>query len=192
MRIKTPREKRVLYIKTCIRWILYIMLIILGFCIMTSGSLMKPVVLVPIAAAIAVNNNMYASMVTGTVCGLMTDIACGRLFGYNAQLLLVSCAAVTLVYEMYLRKKFFNYLCMTALISFVQCRLDYEFYYKIWSYENVERIFTGVTMRVWIYTVISSVFVYFTVKGIDKLLLPKNHFTIEEVMKLSSQPEIKR
>jgi cell shape-determining protein MreD len=126
-----------------------------------------------------------AAAVTGAVCGFLTDMACGRLFGYNAVLLTVFCVAVSLVFELYLRNKFANYLWITALVSFLQCWLDYKFYFEIWGYENVERIFYHVTMKVWIYTVISSVIVYLIYKLINRFLMPKEHLTIEEVIKTS-------
>ena len=80
MRLKTPREKRILYTKTTIRWILYYLLIFLFFTIMTSGTYTKPILLVPAAICIAIGNDVMASAVTGAVCGFLTVMACGRLF----------------------------------------------------------------------------------------------------------------
>lgn len=183
MRIKTSRERRILRFKTVFRWILYYLLIMLSFIIMTSGTWLKPVLLVPVALCIAVNNDLLGSAFTGAFCGLLTDIACGRLFGYNAVLLTVFCVAVSLSFELCLRYKFINFMWVSALVSFIQCWLDYKFYYQIWNYSDVERIFTHVTMHVWILTVISAVFIYLIVKVINHFLLPKTHLTIEEVIK---------
>ena len=116
MRLKTPREKRILYIKTTVRWILYIIIILLSFTLMTTGSWLKPVFLVPVAICIAISNDTMISAYTGAFCGFMIDIACGRLFGYNAVLLTVFCALVSLLYELYLRKKFLNYLWITCFV----------------------------------------------------------------------------
>ena len=104
MRIKTTREQRILYFKTALRWTLYYVLIFFSFIIMTSGTWRKPVLLVPIALAIAVNNNQYGSVVTGAICGFLIDIACGKLFGYNAVILAFFCIVVSLLFELYLRK----------------------------------------------------------------------------------------
>lgn len=183
MRLKTPREKRILYTKTTVRWILYYVLILFFFTIMTSGTFTKPILLVPAALCIAVGNDVMASAVTGAVCGFLTDMACGRLFGYNAVLLTVFCVAVTLVFELYLRNKFFNFLWITAVVSFLQCWLDYQFYYKMWDYENVERIFFSVTLKVWLYTIASSVVIYLIFKTINRFLMPREHLTIEEAIR---------
>ena len=185
MKIKTPREKRILYIKTIVRWILYISIIFISFTAMTIGTWKKPMLLVPVALCIAINNDTMLSAYTGALCGFLTDIACGRLFGYNAVLLTIFCTAVSLIYELYLRKKFFNYLWITAIVSFIQCWLDYKFYYEMWDYADVELIFTEYSFKIWIYTMISSVVIYLIFSIINKFLMPKEHLTIEEVIKSS-------
>ena len=185
MRLKTPREKRILYFKTTLRWFLYYFIIFSCFIIMTSGSLKKPVLLVPVALLIAVNNDLMASAYIGAFCGFLIDIACGRLLGFNAVLLTVFCVAATLVFELYLRKKFINYLVTISAASFLQCWLDYKFFYEIWGYADVELIFSSVTLKVWLYTVISTVILYILFKIINNLLMPKEHLTIEEVIRTS-------
>ena len=185
MRLKTPREKRILYFKTTLRWTIYFVIIMASFIIMTSGTWKKPVLLVPVALCIAVNNDLMASAYTGAFCGFLIDIACGRLLGYNAVILTVFCILITLIYELYLRRKFFNFMLISAAVSFLQCWLDFKFYYEIWDYENTDRIFRSVTLKVWLYTVISSVIMYFLFKIVNNLLMPKEHLTIEEVIKTS-------
>ena len=164
------------------RWLLYYLVIFISFLIMTSGTLLKPILLVPIAICIAIDNNQYASVLTGAVCGFLIDISCGKLFGYNAVILSFFCIVVSLLFELYLWHRFTNYI-ITAAVSYIQCRLDYKFYYQIWNYENVERIFTHVTLKVWVYTVISAVFVYLVIALINRFLMPKEHLTIEEAIK---------
>ena len=183
MRIKTTREQRILYIKTVARWVMYYIIILASFVIMTSGTWLKPVLLVPAALCVSLSSGQYSSAVTGAVCGFLTDIACGRLFGYNAVLLTFFCVISSLLFELYLRRKFINYFLITAAVSFIQCGLDYKFYYQMWKYDHVSRIFSRYTLRIWIYTMISSVFVYILYKITDRFLMPKTHLTIEEAIK---------
>ncbi len=185
MRLKTTREKRILYFKTTLRIFLYGLIVMAGFIYMTCGTWTKAVVLVPTAVCVALNADVLVSAFVGAFCGFLIDIACERLFGYNAVLLAVFCAAISLVYELYFRKRFFNYLWITALAAFLQCRLDYEFYYKMWNYENVERIFHTMTLKVWGYTMISAVIIYIIFAVINKFLMPKAHLTLEDVIKTS-------
>lgn len=192
MRIRTTREQHILRFKTTLRWMIYYLLIFISFIIMTSGTLYKPILLVPLAVGIAVNNNIYASAVTGAICGFLIDICCGKLFGYNAVILTVFCIAANLVFELYLKDRFINYFIITAAAAFLQCWLDYKFYYQIWDYEHVGRIFRTVSMKVWLYTVISSVFVFLVLKLVNRLLMPREHLTIEEAINTNIQTENRR
>lgn len=192
MRIRTTREQHILRFKTTLRWVLYYLLIFVSFIIMTSGTLYKPMILVPLSIGIAVNNNMYGSAVTGAVCGFLTDICCGKLFGYNAVVLTFFCILANLLFELYLKDRFINYMIITTVVSYIQCWLDYKFYYQIWEYENVGRIFVRVSLRVWIYTVISAVFVYLVLKLVNRFLMPREHLTIEEAINTNIQSENRR
>lgn len=189
MRIRTTREQHILRFKTTLRWVLYYLLIFVSFIIMTSGTLYKPMILVPMSIGIAINNNMYGSAVTGAVCGFLTDICCGKLFGYNAVVLTFFCILANLLFELYLKDRFINYMIITTVVSYIQCWLDYKFYYQIWEYENVGRIFVRVSLRVWIYTVISAVFVYLVLKLVNRFLMPREHLTIEEAINTNIQSE---
>jgi len=192
MRIRTTREQNILRFKTTLRWILYYLLIFVSFIIMTSGTLYKPIILVPLSIGIAVNNNMYGSAVTGAMCGFLTDISCGKLFGYNAVVLTFFCILANLLFELYLKDRFINYMIITTVVSYIQCWLDYKFYYQIWEYENVGRIFVKVSLRVWIYTVISAVFVYLVLKLVNRFFMPREHLTIEEAINTNIQSENRR
>ena len=192
MRIRTTREQHIFRFKTTLRWIIYYLLIFISFIIMTSGTLYKPILLVPLAVGIAINNNLYSSAVTGAICGFLIDICCGKLFGYNAVVLTVFCIAANLVFELYLKDRFINYIIITAAASFLQCWLDYKFYYQIWGYEHVGRIFRRVSMKIWLYTVISAVFVFLVLKLVNRLLMPREHLTIEEAINTNIQTENRR
>lgn len=183
MRIKTPREKKIHIIKTTIRWILYYIIIFFGFIFMTSGTFLKPVVLIPIAFCIACGSGQISSAVTGAVCGFLIDMSCGKLFGYNAVLISFFCIVLSLLFEHYLKRRFINVLITTAAAAFIQGWLDYRFYYQIWKYENVERIFSKVTLPVWFYTVISTAVVYFIIWLVNYFLIPKEHLTLDEAIK---------
>ena len=149
---------------------------------MNAGTWTKPILLVPAALCIAVNNDLMASAFTGAVCGFLIDVGCGRLFGYNAVLLTVFCVAVSLLFELYLRDKFINFFWINAVVSFIQCCLDFEFYYNIWQYDHAEMIFYEKTLKVWAYTIISSLFVYLVFRLINKKLMPREHLTIKEII----------
>ena len=49
-----------------------------------------------------------------------------------------------------------------------------------------------VSLRVWIYTVISAVLIFLVLKIVNRLLMPKEHLTIEEALNTNIQPENRR
>lgn len=187
MKIRTPREKRILYIKNILRWIITYAVIFICFLIMTSGTWLKPVLLVPAAVAAALANGQLSSAFTGAVCGYLIDIAGDKVIGTNAVILTVFSVVISLLYEYYLRNKFVNYMIITAVVSYVVLWLDYKFYYEMWEYEYVERIFSQTSMKVWAYTIVSAVVIYFIFELINHYLMPKNHVTIEEAVSTAVQ-----
>lgn len=187
MKIRTPREKRILYIKNILRWIITYAVIFICFLIMTSGTWLKPVLLVPAAVAVALANGQLSSAFTGAVCGYLIDIAGDKVIGTNAIILTVFSVVISLLYEYYLRNKFVNYMIITAVVSYVVLWLDYKFYYEMWEYEYVERIFAQTSMKVWAYTIVSAVVIYFIFELINHYLMPKNHVTIEEAVSTAVQ-----
>ena len=99
------------------------------------------------------------------------------------------CIAANLVFELYLKDRFINYFIITAAAAFLQCWLDYKFYYQMWKYKDVGRIFRRVSLRVWVYTVIASVFVYFIIQLINRFLMPKEHLSLEEAITTRNQQQ---
>lgn len=187
MKIKAAKEKKILTFKTVLRWFLYIVIILMCFTFMMSGRLLKPVLLIPAAICVAMNTGELQASFTGALCGFLIDIACGRIFGYNALILTIICTAVSLIFLNYLRKRFLNFLVITALSSLISGLLDYRFYYSIWDYENVTAIFKSVTMPVFAYTVIAAIPVYLVFMLVNKFLMPKRRISISEALRVNQE-----
>jgi hypothetical protein len=47
-------------------------------------------------------------------------------------------------------------------------------------------------MKIWLYTVISAVFVFLVLKLVNRLLMPREHLTIEEAINTNIQTENRR
>ena len=183
MRIKTTREKRILIFKTTLRWFLYLLLIFLSFFFMTAGTLIRPILLIPVAVCIASNTGEVQSAFIGALCGIFIDLSCNKLFGYNAVILCIACVIVSLSYSHVLRQKLVNTLIVTTIISLIQGLLDYNFYYDIWGYEDSSLILKKITLPVILLTILSTIIIYGIFHIINKLLMPKPHLSIEEAIK---------
>lgn len=160
------QQRRRYYLLQTLQWILFAVFIAAAFITTTAGSSLKPLVLLPLALCISSHTGEMQAMAVGTISGLLLDVACGKLIGYNAVWLVVCCVAVSLLYTYMLRQKLINILLLTAACTLVQGYLDFTFYHAIWGHEDVGLIYTEVILPSNGLTVLSTVAVYFVIKFI--------------------------
>lgn len=181
-RIKTRRitahEKKNL----AVRWILYAVIIIFCYITATSGSFRKPLLLIPVALCIASYAREHTALIIGIICGLLLDIVCGKLIGFNAIILCLMCIGISLLYKHFLMHRLLSFMALAAAGIFIQGVLDYFFFYAIWNYSNVSFIFTNHIIPCCIYTLISALPVYAVIHNINRLLRPNTVRTIEEAV----------
>ena len=149
-----------------LQWILFLIIISICYLAETSGSYLKPLLLLPLALCIASHTGELQAMAVGAVCGLLLDLACGKLLGFNAFLLVIGCVLVSLLYRYFLRQKLINMLLLTAVCALIQGGLDYVLYYALWGYEDVFLIWQKIIFPSCLMTIVSSVFFYFINKKI--------------------------
>lgn len=151
-----------------IQWAIFLALIFLCYLAETAGSMVKPLLLIPLALCIASHAEEMQAMAVGTVCGFLLDCACQKLPGFNAVILTICCVMVSLLYRYFLRQKLLNMLWITAFCALLQAFLDYVFYYALWGLEDVELIWQNLFMPSCIMTEISAVFFYILIYWITK------------------------
>ena len=151
-----------------VKWLAYALLIAVCFFAETSGSYVKPLLLIPAALCISSHTGEIQSAAVGTVCGLLLDIACGKLLGYNAVWLVICCVAVSLLHNYYLREKLLSMLILTAICTTLQGYLDFVFYYAIWGHDDVALVYTHYLLPSGIMTIIASIPLYFLIGSINR------------------------
>ncbi len=181
-KIKTRRitadEKRNL----AIRLVLYAVIILLCFVTASSGNFRKPLLLIPVALCISSYAREHTALITGIICGLLLDIVCNKLLGFNALLLCIMCLGMSILYKHLLMHKLLNFMVLAAAGIFIQGALDYFFFYEIWNYSNVSFLFIHHILPCCIYTLISALPVYAVIHNINRLLRPNTIRTIEETV----------
>ncbi len=165
-----------------VKWFAYALLIFVCYLLETSGSYLKPLFLIPAALCIASHTGEIQAMAVGTICGLLLDLACGKLLGYNAVWLVVSCVAVSLLHSYLLREKLLNMLFLTLVCTAVQGYLDFVFYYAVWEHENVSLIYTKVILPSGLMTVIAAIPLYFLINWIARICGSKRKFELEKTV----------
>jgi rod shape-determining protein MreD len=168
------KAKKVAY--TTLQVVLCAVLISIAFIVSCGGFYVKPMLLLPIAICLAVfSEDELKSSLIGVVCGLLIDISCNKLLGFNGAILLVMCVFTTLMFKNYFKPMFFNALVYVGIFTFIQGFLDYFFYYKIWalnSQNDVSLILTNYTYPSCIMTIASVLVIYPIIKSIRIKLTP--------------------
>lgn len=165
-----------------VQWLIFGLLAVLSYCIMTSGSSVKPLLLIPLALCISAHFGEIPAAAAGVVGGLLTDIACGKLLGYNAVWLVACCVMTSLLHSYYLRDKLLNILLLTAVCTAVQGYLDFMFYYAIWGHADVELIYMRIMLPSGIMTLVCTVPVWLIVRGICQKCGSRRSFELEKTI----------
>lgn len=177
IRFISSRRKRRFAI---IRWTIFFLIIWFVFIFMTTGSFMKPNLLIPLALCISVDEDELVSAVVGFLCGILSDIAAGKLIGSGAILMLVGCVCTSLLFTRLLRQNILNTFAVTLIYSAVHFALTYFFIYVIWEYEHDSIILKRYIIPEFVLTVISLFVIYPAIKLIRKRLTLRKRYVLEE------------
>ncbi len=165
-----------------LKWGAYVLVAaFLYVCMTTSAKTpLKPLLLIPFAVCVSMNESEFASSIWGLFCGLLLDSACGKVFGYNAFVLMVICMFSSLLFLYLIRRNFFGYFIVSAAAIFLHGILDYFFYYAIWNYENVGLLFWETYLPQMLLTQAVGALLYFVGKYISIKFGTQTKILIEE------------
>lgn len=177
-RLSSRTEKVNLFLK----WFFYILVICFVYLLSTIKftDFAKPLMLIPVAICISARENETIASSVGMVCGFMLDSAGGKLFGFNAFILMICCMFTSLLFHYLLRQSFVSSLLITFTVTVIQGLLDFLFFYGIWTFDNVHKIFTRWYLPSMIFTVISFLPLYILIKFISSRFGIKEEHYIEE------------
>ncbi|MEG0615243.1 MAG: rod shape-determining protein MreD [Oscillospiraceae bacterium] len=181
MRNKLPLAKRE-RINGFTKWAFYILIIVISFIylMLPTNNESKPLLLIPVAICIAMNEKVMTSAIVGMICGFMLDFACGKIFGFNAALLLLLGMGVSLLFILLMRQNILNVLLITLAAAFIQGGLDFFFFYVIWGYDNLGKIFLQNFLPSIIFTTLWAAVYYAAFKAVQTRFAPPNDKHIEE------------
>lgn len=181
MRIK-PFSLQELRRRVILKWTFFVLIIIIAhlYATVDVGGLPKPLLLIPISLCISMMQSEMTAAMTGLICGFLIDAAGGKLFGFNAMLLMIFCMLTSLLFLHFCRQNVLNLIWVTAVATLAQGSLDFFFFYAIWGYDDVDRIFSGMFLPSMIFTVIASPIIYFLMKFIEKKFGLRQSYLLEE------------
>ena len=121
------------------KWVCYALLMLLCTVLQTLPGLFrlgeaKPLWLLPLALAVAVEEGEFAGAIFGAVCGLMWDWLAGRTVGMLALELLLLCFALSVLVQVYLQGSTWNFALISTGTALVVLSLDWLFFYYMPGY----------------------------------------------------------
>lgn len=163
-----------------IRWAIFSVLIWAVFIFTTTGSFIKPNILIPMALCISMSEDTLVSAVVGIICGLLSDIAFGNLIGTTTLLLVIGCSGISLLFTHLLRQNLLNFFVLTVVYSAIHFSIDYFFSYVMWGYEHDNILLKEFIVPEFILTVVTVFPVYLLIKLIRKHLTLRKRYVLEE------------
>jgi rod shape-determining protein MreD len=158
-----------------LRWGIYAVAAVICYIIQTLNyDTVKPVLLIPFGLCvvlfeISVPDKEITAMLIGIVTGFLIDVSCGKLFGYSAFFISVFCIIETVLFTRVFTRNIFNFSVYAMFCILVYLFFDYVFYYAIWGYDGVHLIWTKIMFPCFMWTLFSSVVIYYVFKLISKL-----------------------
>ncbi|MDE6591757.1 MAG: hypothetical protein K2K57_01675 [Oscillospiraceae bacterium] len=145
-----------------IRQGLYILLMIIGYVLISTVNTGAPLPLLPVCCGVcyAVREEPFNSAVYGCVCGLLLDSAQDTLVGFNAILLMWSCLFISLLFHCFLRRHIVNFLLLDLGVIMLRGLLHYLFFYEIWDYDLSGQIFGKIFIPEMLYTCVAGAVVF--------------------------------
>jgi len=167
------------------RWFSYSLVLLLFYMLMAGGLFRawQPILIIPLAVAAAMREVELNAAVFAAFCGLIIDLACGKLFGFSSVWLIPCCLAVSLLVSHLIKVNLINFIWLNAVVCAFMALTDYFFRYFLWSRDTNAFILTRFTIPSHLSAIILSPLVYFIVRFISR------KFSLQKKIRLSSTEE---
>ncbi|MBE6888741.1 MAG: hypothetical protein E7485_01825 [Ruminococcaceae bacterium] len=171
---KSKARSRKMKLRVFLRWTFYSVLLLLFYLWETNPLFVRfsPLLIIPLATAVAMYEGELAAGVFGVVCGLMIDMASGTILGFSSLWLLVLCPLISLLARFYIRISFVSHLALNFAASFIMACLDVLFKHWVWEESGTSITFVNTVLPAYLGAVIGAVPVYFLVRLISMKLRP--------------------
>lgn len=171
------RSRRAM-LRVILRWAIYAAIMVL-FYLFSCNPIIRgfcPLLLIPLATAVAMFEGDLASGIFGMLCGLLMDTANGgSLVGFYALWLLFACPAISLFSRFLIKVNFVSHFVMNVGVSLIIAVLDMLFLHWVWEGTQSVVSFIRVVLPSYIGAVLFSVPIYFLISLVVSKLRPEEH-----------------
>ncbi len=181
-------------IRAVMKWVFYSVLMIV-FYLFSCNPIIKgfcPLLLIPLATAVAMREGDLASGIFGMMCGLMMDIANGSsLVGFYALWLLSVCPMISLLSRFLIKVNFISHFVMNAAVSALIAVLDMLFLHWVWEGNQSVVSFIRVVLPSYFGAVLFSVPIYFLLSLVVTKMYPDEKKKLDSSAQNSDEEEEK-
>lgn len=178
IKAKSRREK----IRSFVRWALYSAVLLIFYLIETNPLIRGfcPLLIIPLATAVAMFEGDLAAGVFGAVCGLMLDMANGvTILGFSALWLLCLCPAITLLSRFWVRVSALSHFVMNMAASIIMAFMDMIFLHWVWERSQSVISLKHVVLPSYGGAVLFSIPIFWLVRLISKKMRPAEQRKLE-------------
>ena len=175
------RSRRIM-LRGFLRWFFYAVLLLL-FYLWSVNPLIRgfcPLLIIPLATAVAMFEGELAAGIFGAFCGLMLDMASGTIVGFSALWLLVCCPVISLLSQFWVRVGWLSHLVLNFTVTFIMGALDFLFLHWVWEGGESQITFVRMVLPAYLGAVVLSLPVYFFVRYISVKMRPREERRLEE------------
>ena len=117
----------------------------------------KPILVIPFAVVIAMQEGEFVGCIYGAVAGLLHDVNSSALFGYNALISAVCCTLIGLCVIYLVRYNLLGCLMFVSVTLFIQESIAFLFAYGMWGHEQVWKLYVFYTLPTILYSVLATI-----------------------------------
>lgn len=150
--------------------IIYVSLTVFFYVIMRIGifGIWQPVFIIPLAVAAAMYKNELPACLFALLCGYMTDIAYGFIFGFSAVWLMTVCVITSLLARNLIRVNIINFMFIVTAAVLIEFSMDYLFNIVIRNVPRGDIILAMSIIPTSISTITAAPAIYLLVKMIEQ------------------------
>lgn len=155
--------------RTVLRWFFYAVVLLVFYMWEINPVIFgtfQPLLIVPLATAVAMYENEFSGTLFGVFCGLMMDIASGTLLGFTSMWLMLCCLGASLLTSNLIKLNVINHLWITLVSCAFVGFMDFVFVHYVWERQNAIVSLTGRIIPSLAGAVIFAPVVYFLTKFI--------------------------
>ena len=189
--IKSRSRKATL--RVILRWALYSAALLVMFVFLRNPVIRGwcPLVIIPLAVAVAMFEGDLAAGIFGAVCGLMLDIASGTTAGFYAIWLLCACPVISLLSRFWIKVNIASHFVLNAAVSVIVAVLDVVFLHWVWEGSQFGISFVSAILPAYGGSILLAAPVYLLVAFIVKKLRPDEKRKLEDSARSAEDSESK-